>query len=186
MNFAGTASSGALKLGGVALVAALALAACGPKPTVFAGQNPGVTPQDIRVSKIVVTAPAGMDGRVKNELQDELGKAMPKCATGTRPHTLEVRVESFEDGNSGLAFLVGSAASLDTYSAFVDDTNGKKTSITTFQDKIGGGGLLGAAMMANAPGGLANRLAGNLCKEVFGKELDEYQPEGPGGQAANN
>lgn len=173
------ATSGTLARGALAILAALTLASCAPKPSIFDGQNPGVSAKDIRVTQVAVTVPEGTDARVQAEIEKKVIKHMHKCATGPRPHTLEVTVEKFEDGSSALAFLVGSSASLDTYSAFVDELNGNKTTIATFQDKFGGGGLIGAAAMANAPGTLAYRLIHNLCEEVFGVTLElDYDPDG--------
>jgi len=105
------------------------------------------------------------------QLKSKFARAMPQCATGRRPHSLEIIVENYEGGGAGQAFLIGARSMINAQ--FIIRPVGSEVSVGDYQmqEILAGGGLLGAAAMAQSEAILSQNLAERLCKEVWGIHL---------------
>lgn len=153
-------------------VAALTLAGCASSDVT--GVN--VVAQDkvsaIRVASVNVTMETPKPNpMLEASLKSELEKTMPRCATGTTDHRMEVAVTDFEDQDVAKAILIGDEIELQARVRFVDAATETSTGEYFVENSFFWGGFLGAAMMSEAERKLSQDFAENVCEEIFNVKL---------------
>ncbi len=117
----------------------------------------------IAVSVVVPDVRETMPGILQTALKTNLAK----CMTGSAPADISVRVDSYKEQNGAATLLVGDRIQLAGLVTFTDAQSGQVLGEYYVDETIGGGGLIGMAMMADAENNLSKGFSNKVCHEVF-------------------
>ena len=130
--------------------------------------------RNIRVSEVNVTMQIPKPNpRLQTALKDQLEQAMPRCATGGVDHRMDVVITDFEEADVGKAIFLGDEIELEGRVGLIEAGTGEKMGEYYVSNSFFWGGLIGAAMMADAEKSLSKDFASNVCKELFGVNLQK-------------
>lgn len=149
--------------------------------TLPAGKTLTVTEaKSLKITKIeVVERGVGIPDDFKTKLNDQLDRKMSKCATGTTPVTMTVRLDNYKDISAGAAILVGDHVQMAALVTF-RDASGNLIGEYYNDEHAVGGGLLGMAIMSSKIANFAENLVQGICETVFKVKLpDDPAPETP-------
>ncbi len=92
---------------------------------------------------------------------------MAKCATGSQPLRLEVRLSEMKGANPAMAYLVGDSNVIRGTAALIDPATGETVGDYEISRSSGGGGLFAAINMAQAEEQMSRAFGDELCKRAF-------------------
>ncbi len=159
-----------------AAFAVLALSACAASDVSSIKAASEADIDAIRVTSVAVTMETPKPNpALEAALKEQLEKAMQRCADGDVDHRLDVAVTDFEEQDVGKSIFLGDEIELEGRAEFVNLANGDQTGAYYLENSFSWGGFIGAAMMSDAEISLSKDFAKNLCKEVFGVDLEEEE-----------
>jgi|LKGT01.1.fsa_nt_gi hypothetical protein len=158
----------------VAGLAALALSACASADVAAINLMTKDQIQGIQVSEVSVTIQTPKPNpKLQVALTEELQNALPLCATGKTSHRMVVTITDFEEQDVGKAIFIGDEIELEGWVELVDSSTGKQTGKYYVERSFFWGGIIGAAMMADAERKLSKGFAKSICEEIFGVKLED-------------
>jgi len=164
----------AARRGVLLAVAALILSACASADVASIQKIPDDQIGNVMVSEVDVAIETPRPHPLlKAALEEKLRELMPKCATGTVPHRMNVAVTDFEDQDVGKAILIGDEIELEGRVELFDAATGTKAGEYYVERSFFWGGFIGAAMMSDAEGRLSQDFAESICEEVFGVDVGD-------------
>ena len=104
-------------------------------------------------------------------VEGELENALSQCATGAVEHDVEVTLTQFDGANAGQAFLIGDSASMSGRVKIVEKQTRSVIGEYQVEGSLAGGGIIGAAVLANPIGNLSKSFAESVCEDIFGNPL---------------
>ena len=164
--------SARVSLRAVPVLTCLVLAACASSDVSGIDVATPEEISNIRVSEVNVTMQIPKPNpRLQTTLKDQLEQAMPRCATGGVDHRMDVVITDFEEADVGKAIFLGDEIELEGRVGLIEAATGEKKGEYYVSNSFFWGGLVGAAMMADAEKSLSKDFASNVCKELFGVNL---------------
>jgi hypothetical protein len=153
-----------------ASVAALAVSACvDPVKPIQAWST--ATASQASVETVNITnASSNASPESLAALKTALDAALAQCARGPTKYEMQVRVDNFKLGNPALAILVGNSHEISAEVKIVNPENQAVASEYYVQERLGGGGIIGAAILASGAPGVSREFASSVCQKVFKKK----------------
>ena len=132
--------------------------------------------KSIKVSTVDVTMLIPKPNpRLQTTLKQELETALPACAAGDVPYRMNVIVTDFDEMDVGKAVMIGDEIELQGKVQLFNDATGAKAGEYFVERSFFWGGLIGAAMMADAEQSLSKSFAETVCDEIFGVDIASEQ-----------
>jgi len=103
-------------------------------------------------------------------LKSQLEQYTAQCARGPKKYELQVNVDNFKLANPGMTMLLGDMHELAGEVKIVDPENGSVAAEYYVQERTGGAGLVGIAMLAGGAPGISREFASSVCSKVFGRK----------------
>lgn len=117
---------------------------------------------------VLVSAPATVSAEFPAIFQREVRERLDKCARGSRPLRMEVRITELEGSNVAKAYLVGDSNVIRAQVVLIEPGTGEKVGDYEVSRSVGGGGLFAALAMAEAEEQMTGALATDICERAFG------------------
>ncbi len=122
------------------------------------------------IGEIVLTsAPDTVSEDFPAIFQREVRERLDKCARGSRPLRMEVRVAELEGSNVAKAYLVGDSNVIRAQVVLIEPETGETVGDYEVSRSVGGGGLFAALAMAEAEEQMSGALATDICERAFGQ-----------------
>lgn len=155
----------------VAAAAAALLCGCAAPPNINAVSSaPQAELLTLKPGRIeVVTDVPGARATLASTLERHLREQLGQCMTGTTPADVKVRVEWYKEQEGAVTIMLGDATQLAGPLILSDPATGRVLGEYYVDELRFKGGLIGAAMLADAENSLSADYARNVCKVVFGK-----------------
>ncbi|MBB6253999.1 hypothetical protein [Nitrospirillum iridis] len=132
---------------------------------------PADVSRDSHVSDIEFKAlPPDASPEFKGKLELALHSELAKCAKGSRPLRMEVRVARFHGENAGRAVLLGDSNIVRGSIQLVDPATGTLAGDYDINRSVGAAGVLGAIGLSGAEGQMAQAFATQVCEQAFKAE----------------
>lgn len=113
------------------------------------------------------------------DVKDHLDRKVHKCATGSTPVKLIIRLDNLKTVSAGSAMLLGDYVQL-TGLITIYDSGGKRLVEYYNEEFRFGGGLFGIAVLSSFANDFPQKFVQSLCAGVFSVELpDDPTPETP-------
>lgn len=103
-------------------------------------------------------------------LKTALEAAAAQCANGPTKYDMQVRVDNFKLGNAGMAILVGDMHEISADVRLVNPEDQSVASEYYVQERVSGGGIIGAAILSSGAPGISREFASSVCKKIFLKK----------------
>jgi hypothetical protein len=153
-----------------AAMAALCVSGCvssGSGDTILA--MPREQAARMSVGQIVLSGrPDNVSADFDQVFATQIREEMDKCAKGTTPLRLEVRITEFKRANPAMTFLVGDSNVIKGQAVLIDPATGQKVADFDIARSVGGGGLIAAAGMSQAEEQMTGAFGQEICKRAFG------------------
>lgn len=94
---------------------------------------------------------------------------LAKCATGTQPLRLEIRISELKAANPAMAYLVGDSNVIRGTAVLIDPATGETVGDYEISRSTGGGGLIAAINMAQAEEQMSRAFGAEICNRAFGE-----------------
>lgn len=140
--------------------------------TVSQDQAKSFTVAEIQVHTREYVRSPSVAGALKSRLHD----AVEKCATGSRPVNMKVRIDGFTGGSAVNAALFGTAAHLMALVELYDPRSGELISEYYGTKNTGGGGIVGMLAIHGSEDYLTQGFANDVCKLIFMRLLPSESP----------
>lgn len=152
------------------LVAALAVSACVDPVKPIRAWSPA-TANQASVGAVTITNQSGNatpEGLAA--LKAALEQFTAGCARGATKYELQVRVDNFKLGNAGMAILLGDTHEISGEVKIVNPEDQSVAAEYYVQERIGGGGIIGAAVLSSGAPGISREFASAVCQKIFMKK----------------
>lgn len=159
---------------GVAALAACALSGC---VTSSSGDTiKALSPERARTASIgevvLSAAPTTVSTEFASLFDRLVTEEVGKCATGTQPLRLDIRLTELKAANPAMAYLVGDSNVIRGTAVLVDPATGETVGDYEITRSSGGGGLIAAINMAQAEEQMSRAFGQELCKRAFSDAAD--------------
>jgi hypothetical protein len=94
-------------------------------------------------------------------------QTMKSCAMGAKPLDLNVQISEFHIRNIAKTWIIGDSNVIAGSATLVDPATGSVVGDYDVKHSVGGGGLIAAAGMSNAPVNLSKDFGEELCEKAF-------------------
>lgn len=129
--------------------------------------SPAVAKQSYVSDISIKSVPPNVSPEFKDTLLAALHDGMKKCATGDKPLRLNVTIALFSPQNVALTLLVGDSDKIKGTAQFVDPATDTVVGDYDIARSIAWGGIVAAAVMADAEGKMSAAFADEACKRAF-------------------
>jgi hypothetical protein len=124
--------------------------------------------KQIRVAEVrVQPGAAEVPAQIVKNVHAFTASLVATCATGSEPHVLEVRIDSFKAANPAAVILVGDSSALAGQVRVLKPADGSLVGEYYIQEIVAGGGLIGLAVTSHADSRLPQAFARRICNDVF-------------------
>ncbi|AQR60325.1 hypothetical protein BZG35_00640 [Brevundimonas sp. LM2] len=152
-----------------AAVAAIGLSGC---VTSSGGDTiKALSPERARAASIgdvvLTAAPTTVSGEFAALFDRLVTEELAKCAKGSQPLRLEIRLSELKAANPAMAYLVGDSNVIRGTAVLRDPATGETVGDYEISRSAGGGGLIAAISMAEAEEQMSRAFGAELCKRAF-------------------
>lgn len=136
--------------------------------------------KNVKVTKIeVITRKQAVSVKMIDRVRDHLERKIGKCATGSEPVKLVVRLDNHKGMSAGAMILIGDHVQFSGLITFYD-ADGRLIAEYYNDEFRYGGGLLGAAILGAVSSNFPQQFVQSMCEAIFAVELpDDPVPETP-------
>lgn len=140
---------------------------------------PGVA-QNVQVTEILVTTrKQAVSTKIIEEVQDHLKRKIGKCATGSQPVKLVVRLDNHKEMSAGATIMIGDHIQFAGLITFYD-AEGRLLAEYYNDEFRYSGGLLGMAILSYVSSRFSEQFVQSMCEGIFAVELpDDPTPQTP-------
>lgn len=143
-------------------------------------QFPPGAAKNVQVTEIqVITRKQAVSGEIIEKVKDHLNRKIGKCATGSEPVKLVVRLDNHKTLSAGATMLIGDHIQFSGLITFYDSTG--RLLAEYYNDEFRfGGGLFGMAILSSVSSNFPQQFVQSMCEAIFGMELpDDPTPKSP-------
>lgn len=130
-----------------------------------------LSPEQARTASIgevvVVSKPETVSEEFSTIFTTRVREETARCATGTEPLRLEVRITELKAANPAMTVLVGDSNRIRGTAVLIDPATGQTVGDFEITRSAGGGGLIAAASMGQAEEQMSSAFGQELCKRAF-------------------
>lgn len=116
---------------------------------------------------VIVAQPDTVSAEFANVFTNRVREAVGKCAKGSRPLRLEVRILEMKAANPAMTVLLGDSNVIRGTAALIDPVSGETVGDYEINRSTGGGGLIAAVSMGQAEEQMSQAFGKELCDRAF-------------------